>query len=96
MRGFIFILFSATIGFSQLDNTETITKTGTTAAQFLKIGVDARGSAMGNAFTAMSGDISAMYWNPAGLASIGKIESMFVNANWLAGINLILRQLPSI
>ena len=87
MRGFIFILFSASIGFSQLDNTETITKTGTTAAQFLKIGVDARGSAMGNAFTAMSGDISAMYWNPAGLATIGKIESMFVNANWLAGIN---------
>lgn len=78
-------MFSLLIG--QLDNTETITKTGTTAAQFLKIGADARGTAMGNAFTAMSGDIGAMYWNPAGLASIQKLESVFVNANWIAGIN---------
>ena len=56
-------------------------------AQFLKIGADARGTAMGNAFTAMSGDIGSMYWNPAGLATINNMETVFVNANWIAGIN---------
>ena len=87
MKKLILIIFSFSVAIGQLDNITTITKTGTTAAQFLKIGVDPRGSSMGNAFTAMSGDISSMYWNPAGLASIGKMETIFVNANWLAGIN---------
>ncbi|SVB45135.1 uncharacterized protein METZ01_LOCUS197989, partial [marine metagenome] len=36
--------------YGQLDNTQQMTKSGTTAAQFLKIGVDARATAMGNAF----------------------------------------------
>ena len=35
-----FIIFSSLL-LAQLDNSATITKTGTTAAQFLKIGVDA-------------------------------------------------------
>ena len=51
----LYILFISSICFSQLDNTESISKTGTTSAQFLKIGADARGASMGNAFTAMSG-----------------------------------------
>ena len=80
-----FIIFSSLL-LAQLDNSATITKTGTTAAQFLKIGVDARASAMGNAFTAMKGDLSSMYWNPAGLTSIGRMETMFMNSSWLAGI----------
>jgi len=87
MKRLTLIIFSATLVFAQLDNTESITKTGTTAAQFLKIGVDARASAMGNAFTAMNGDINSMYWNPAGLASVQRMETMFMNSSWLAGIN---------
>ena len=65
--------------FAQLDNTESISKTGTTSAQFLKIGADARGASMGNAFTAMSGGISSMYWNPAGMTSIRKMEAVFLS-----------------
>ena len=57
-----------------------------TDAQFVKIGADARGSSMGNAFTAMSGGISAMYWNPAGMTSIRKFEAVFLNSDWIAGI----------
>ncbi len=87
MRRVLLFLSSFSILIGQLDNTGTITKTGTTAAQFLKIGADARGTAMGNAFTAMSGDIGSMYWNPAGLATINNMETVFVNANWIAGIN---------
>ena len=47
---------------------------GTTAADFLKIGVGARAAAMGEAFTALADDGTALYWNPAGLAQIEKTE----------------------
>ena len=73
--------------YGQLDNTQTMTKSGTTAAQFLKIGVDARATAMGNAFTAMEGDVSSIFWNVAGLANVKRIETMFVNNDWLAGVD---------
>tara|TARA_B110000003_G_scaffold275425_1_gene318008 strand:- start:323 stop:1348 length:1026 start_codon:yes stop_codon:yes gene_type:complete len=88
MRGIIlYSLFLSGVCFSQLDNTESISKTGTTSAQFLKIGADARGASMGNAFTAMSGGISSMYWNPAGMTSIRKMEAIFLNSDWIAGID---------
>lgn len=73
--------------YGQLNNKQTMTKSGTTAAQFLKIGVDARGTGMGNAFTAMDGDISSMFWNASGLANVKRIETVFVNNDWLAGIS---------
>ncbi|MCK7521824.1 MAG: hypothetical protein MZV64_31170 [Ignavibacteriales bacterium] len=41
------------------------TKTGTTATQVLKFNVGPRAIGMGGAFTAVSDDITAMYWNPA-------------------------------
>ena len=47
---------------------------GTTAANFLKIGVGAKGAAMGGAFTALADDGTALYWNPAGLVQIEKPE----------------------
>jgi hypothetical protein len=52
-------------------------KTGTTAAQVLKMNVGPRAIGMGGAFTATSDDITAMYWNPAGLASITSSEAIF-------------------
>lgn len=45
---------------------------GTAAAQFLKLGADARGLAMGEAMGAVAEDASAIYWNPAGLAALEK------------------------
>ena len=40
---------------------QTVSKTGTTAAQFLKIGVGARALAMGGAYAATSNDATALY-----------------------------------
>ncbi|MBN4080793.1 hypothetical protein JYT44_00370 [Caldithrix abyssi] len=58
-----------------MDYTESITEIGTTAAQFLKIGVHTRASTMGNAFTAMNGDISPLSWNSAGSSSFRQMET---------------------
>ena len=46
-------------------------KGGTTAAQFLKIGIGSRATGMGEAYVAMSQDASGLYWNPAGIAQAG-------------------------
>src|SRR5438445_11477059 len=43
---------------------------GTSSAQFLKMGAGARAAAMGDAFSAVADDVTATYWNPAGLAQI--------------------------
>jgi opacity protein-like surface antigen len=62
-------------------------KTGTTAAQFLKIGIGPRAVGMGSAFTATSDDISALYWNPGGLANLNNNQAFFNHVNWIADIN---------
>ncbi len=63
-----------------------LTKTGTTAAQFLKIGVGSRALGMGGAFVASSNDVSAIYWNPAGIALINDREAAFNHVDWLMDV----------
>lgn len=55
---------------------------GTTNADFLKIGVGARPSAMGGAFTAVADDSNASYWNPAGMASVPQWNLTFMHLVW--------------
>ena len=67
---------------------KSLSKVGTTAAQFLKFGAGARSIAMGSAFSAVSDDINAIYWNPAGLSRIpGSGEATFNHSEWLAETN---------
>lgn len=61
-------------------------KTGTAALQFLKLGVDARAIGMGEAYTAVTDDISSAFWNPAGLAPAYSNEAFFSHTNWPANI----------
>jgi len=44
-------------------------------ADFLKIGVGARAAGMGNAYTAVTDDVTAVYWNPAGLTGVANNEA---------------------
>ncbi|MBE0433107.1 PorV/PorQ family protein [candidate division WOR-3 bacterium] len=60
-------------------------KLGTSGAQFLKIGVG-RGAAMGEAFVAISDDVSATFWNPSGLATVTNREISFYHNEWIADI----------
>ena len=61
-------------------------KVGTFDGQFLKIGVGARGAAMGGAFVAIADDATALYYNAAGIARIDQDRSeLSINhANWPA------------
>lgn len=61
-------------------------RVGTTAATFLEIGFG-EGSAMGDASVAMTGCLSSIYWNPAGLAFMEKSEAMFMHQPWIVDIN---------
>ena len=63
-----------------------VSKRGTSAAAFLSIGQSARAIGMGSAFVSMSGDPSAMYWNPAGIADIDGISLLFDHTNWIADV----------
>jgi len=66
---------------------QDISKAGITAAQFLKIGVGPRAMGMGAAFTATASDLSAIYWNPAGLAQNNSSQVFFNHTNWVADVS---------
>ena len=62
-------------------------QTGTTSLNFLKLGVGARAAAMGGAFSAISDDASACFWNPAGLSDAPPLEVFFMHNRWIADIS---------
>jgi len=75
------------VSFSLAQIGSSLTKTGTTSAQFLKIGIGARAIGMGGAFGSVADDISSIYWNPAGLSRIsGKGEAVFNYVDWIMDI----------
>ncbi len=63
------------------------TKTGLTSATFLSIEVGPRSKAMGGAFVGLADDVSALYWNPAGIAKAEEKSIMFSHTEWLADIS---------
>ncbi len=56
---------------------------GQTGMAFLKVGVDARAAGMGEAYTAVSQDAYAAYWNPAGLMGAKQSNLGFMHNVWI-------------
>lgn len=57
--------------------------------EFLSIGVGARGQSLGNAVVANVDDVTAGFWNPAGLMNIDRttgVEFGAMHAEWFAGV----------
>ncbi|KAB2908529.1 MAG: PorV/PorQ family protein [Ignavibacteriales bacterium] len=77
----IFILSASTV----LLNAQS--KSGTTVGQFLKIEPSARNSALGNAGTALFGEATSLFYNPASLGRLQKVDAQFTYNKWLADIN---------
>lgn len=60
---------------------------GTNSAEFLKIGISARAAGMGEAFTAVGDDANAIYYNPAGLATLDKFELTGMHLQYFLDVN---------
>lgn len=63
-------------------------KVGTTAAQFLGIGVGARAMGMGGAQVATAEGPTALYWNPAAITTMPYSGVEFTHTNWLLDSNI--------
>ena len=61
-------------------------KTAKYAGESMAIGVGARALAMGGAYVAVTEDVTAIYWNPAGLASMQSFQIHGMHAERFSGI----------
>ena len=83
---FLLLISLVSIGLGQFGNNQSMTKAGTTVAQFLKIGMDARSSAMGGAVTGQETNLTGVYWNPASIAGQNGIGIQFGSYDWLVAM----------
>ena len=87
------ILLIASISFSTVLNAqnafddavyEDVKKVAQTGYQFLKLGVGTQGPGMGGSAVTHDGDAIAIFWNPAGITTIGRAAVAFSSTNWIA------------
>jgi hypothetical protein len=81
LKRYYIILFVLICSFSSL------IAAGSTGLSFLKIGVGARATSMGGAFTALADDATGLFWNPAGPAWLQDRYIHFTHNSWIQGIN---------
>ena len=86
MKKFIYIMSISLTMIFAINVFAQTTKTGTTATQVLKFNVGPRAIGMGGAFTAVSDDITALYWNPGGTANINSNEAFFNHTSLYADV----------
>jgi hypothetical protein len=60
---------------------------GTATAQFLEVGMGARGTAMGEAYTVLTKDAGSVFWNPAGILSVERSNFFMAYNKWPADIS---------
>jgi len=80
LRPAAFLLLLANPGWAAMFSS---TAKGTTAAGFLKLGAGARAIALGEAYSAMADEASALYWNPAALTRIHRHSATFMHAAYI-------------
>ncbi len=80
----IIIISLFVTSFINFVNAQNVSKTGTTAANFLDISVGAPAVGMGGAFVSLSNDVTALYWNASGIANLEKHEAVLNHINWIA------------
>lgn len=60
---------------------------GNSGMAFLKLGFSARNISMGDVSSVSSGDVSSLFYNPAGLAGLNGNEVMLMHNSWIQGTN---------
>jgi len=68
---------------------ETFKRLGKAGFTFLKISPSARAAGMGDAFTAIADDATAIFFNPAGLTNIDRLEYSLGITNWIIDSQLM-------
>jgi hypothetical protein len=90
MKKLIYIMLCFIIAFLLNSNKSVaqIDNVGTSVANFLKIGIGARAQGMGSAYIAQADEISALYWNPAGISNIQGRQVGFTQIDWISDVKL--------
>lgn len=89
MRTTYFIIVAVALGFYLVAPipANCQQKLAQTGMKFLNVGTDPRAEAMGEAFTSLEGNSSALFYNPAGMARIEQFASAMVGqTQWIADI----------
>lgn len=82
LMGLTALVWAAPLGaqVQQQDNTGY----GGTSGEFLLLGAGARGAALGGAYSALTSDVTALYYNPAGLAQMPRAQAMVSTYQYVA------------
>jgi len=72
---------------AMLGKTSIAENSGRTSADFLNVGVSARGASLGNALTSAANSVEAIYWNPAGMIFSDRAHLSFSHFDWLQDIS---------
>jgi hypothetical protein len=78
-------IFSVIMLFAFLLPVLVFGQAGSTGMSFLQLGIGARSLGMGEAFTAISGDASSVYYNPASLTWNTNRDILVMHKEWIAG-----------
>lgn len=84
-RTLVYILVVLAYFFTTVSG-QAFDKVGTTAAQFLQIGVGGRMTAMAGAGVAMVEGPEALYWNPSGILKSRHFALNVYHSYWIAGL----------
>ena len=76
----LILLLSSGTGYAMFSTVDS----GTTTAQFLNMGAGARAYGMGQAFTGVSNDATAIRWNPAGIRQLKTTSFSLMHSVWLS------------
>jgi hypothetical protein len=68
---------------------QSVSRVGTTAAPFLKIGVGGRALAMGEAYSTQAKDVTGLFWNPAGLANMNGNQILLNHFDYIADLSYV-------
>jgi tetratricopeptide (TPR) repeat protein len=60
---------------------------GTTSNNFIKLSQGARPAGMGEAFVGIADDVTATYWNAAGLAQLSRNQACLMHSSWMMDVN---------
>jgi hypothetical protein len=81
-------LFGLTLLFSLALAAVVRGQSGQTSFDFLLIGPGSRASAMGEAYTAVGGDVGAVYYNPASAVIMKNTEFSFMHVNYFTDVSM--------